>query len=104
MAPVIRRESENSEAHPFSLWVGNVGNNVAESDLLAVFSRFGALDCFISFSARGFAFVYFRRGEDARAARESLQGMVVLGAPMKIEFARPVCSVLPLFAICHMIH
>lgn len=89
MAPLIRRESENSEVHPFSLWVGNVGNSVTESDLLAVFSRFGALDCFISYSSRSFAFVYFRRGEDARAAREALQGMVVLGTPMKIEFARP---------------
>ncbi|CBI36724.3 unnamed protein product, partial [Vitis vinifera] len=89
MAPLIRRDAENSEVHPFSLWVGNVGNSVTESDLLAVFSRFGALDCFISYSSRSFAFVYFRRGEDARAAREALQGMVVLGTPMKIEFARP---------------
>lgn len=104
MAPLIRRESENSEVHPFSLWVGNVGNSVTESDLLAVFSRFGALDCFISYSSRSFAFVYFRRGEDARAAREALQGMVVLGTPMKIEFARPVCSDLQLFAICYVIH
>lgn len=73
-----------------NLWVGNIGRDVTDSDLMDIFSQYGALDGVTSYSSRSYAFVLFKRKEDAAAAKEALQGTSVRGQPVKIEFARPV--------------
>jgi len=57
-----------------------------------LFVQYGALDSVTSYSGRSYAFVYFKRIDDAKAAKNALQGFNFRGNSLKIEFARPVRS------------
>ncbi|GMY32569.1 flowering time control protein FPA [Fagus crenata] len=85
-----------------NLWVGNLASDVADSDLMDLFAQYGALDSVTSYSARSYAFVFFKRIEDAKAAKDTLQGADLHGHPIKIEFARPAkpCKHLWVGGIC----
>ncbi|TKY48317.1 Flowering time control protein FPA [Spatholobus suberectus] len=72
-----------------NLWVGNLPPEVTNSDLMDLFAPCGALDTLISYSSRTFAFVLFRRVEDAKATKTNLQGASLRGIQIRIEFARP---------------
>ncbi|KAL5543190.1 hypothetical protein UlMin_010900 [Ulmus minor] len=72
-----------------NLWVGNLAVDVTDSDLMDLFAQYGALDSVTSYSSRSYAFVFFKRMEDAKAAKDALQGTPLRGNPIKIEFARP---------------
>ncbi|KAK0572378.1 hypothetical protein LWI29_030732 [Acer saccharum] len=56
---------------------------------MQAFARYGALDSVTTYSSRSFAFVFFKRVEDAKAAKDALQRFPIRGNPIKIEFARP---------------
>ncbi|XP_044499263.1 flowering time control protein FPA [Mangifera indica] len=71
------------------LWVGNLSAETNDADLTDLFIKYGALDSVTTYSSRSFAFVYFKRVEDATAAKDALQGSSLRGNPLKIEFARP---------------
>jgi len=90
------RDSDESASPSNNLWVGNLAPDVTDADLMELFAKYGALDSVTSYSARSYAFVYFKRVEDAKAAKNALQGTSLRGSSLKIEFARPVC--LHLFA------
>ncbi|KAK6914534.1 RNA recognition motif domain [Dillenia turbinata] len=83
------KDSEAVGAESNNLWVGNLTADVTDSDLMELFGKYGALDNITSYSSRGFAFVYFKRMEDARAAKDALQGAPLRGNSIKIELARP---------------
>lgn len=83
---------DDSEAPSNNLWVGNLAGDVTDSDLMDLFAQYGALDSVTSYSARSYAFLFFKRMEDAKAAKDALQGTLLRGNPIKIEFARPVRS------------
>lgn len=72
-----------------NLWVGNLTPDVTEAELTALFEKYGQVDSITSYSARSYAFLYFRSLEDAKAAKDALQGTVLRGNPLKIEFAKP---------------
>ncbi|PON63539.1 Splicing factor-like protein [Parasponia andersonii] len=80
---------EDSETPSNNLWVGNLASDVTDSDLMELFAQYGALDSVTSYSARSYAFLFFKRMEDAKAAKDALQGTPLHGNPIKIEFARP---------------
>jgi RNA recognition motif-containing protein len=82
-----------------NLWVGNISREVADSDLMELFAQFGALDSVTTYSARSYAFVYFKHVEDAKQAKDALQGSSLRGNQIKIEFARPVCCSFHLITI-----
>ncbi|KAE8663082.1 putative transcription factor PosF21-like [Hibiscus syriacus] len=86
-----RLGKESYEPAPLSnhLWVGNLSGETVDSDLTELFNKFGALDSVTTYSSRSYAFVYFKRVEDAKAARDALQGATLHGNHIKIEFARP---------------
>lgn len=95
MAPAIKFNkpgSDDAETPSNNLWVGNLASDVTDSDLMDLFANFGALDSVTSYSSRSYAFLFFKRMEDAKAAKEALQGTLLRGNPIKIEFARPVGS------------
>ena len=71
----------------------------ADSDLMELFAQFGALDSVTTYSARSYAFVYFKHVEDAKQAKDALQGTSLRGNQIKIEFARPVCCSFHLITI-----
>ncbi|RDX95437.1 Flowering time control protein FPA, partial [Mucuna pruriens] len=88
-----------------NLWIGNLPPDITESDLTSLFAQYGSLDALISYSARTFAFVLFRRVEDAKAAKTNLQGAPLRGIQIRIEFARPAnpCKQLWVGGVTHYV-
>lgn len=80
-----------------NLWVGNLSLDTTESELSALFAKYGALDRVTAYPSRNYAFVYFKHIEDARAAKETLQGALVRGNQIKIQYAKPVRCCLSFF-------
>ncbi|KAJ0969327.1 hypothetical protein J5N97_022204 [Dioscorea zingiberensis] len=72
-----------------TLWVGNIPSDTVSPDLKALFAKHGALDCAAMHGPRSYGFVFFRSVDEARAARNALQGAMFHGNSIKIEFARP---------------
>ncbi|EEF32887.1 RNA recognition motif-containing protein, putative [Ricinus communis] len=85
----VHKESDEPEAPSNNLWVGNLAPDVTDSDLMDLFAKYGALDSVTTYSSRSYAFLYFKHVEDAAAAKDALQGTLLRGNPVKIEFARP---------------
>ncbi|CAN0857986.1 Flowering time control protein FPA [Linum grandiflorum] len=85
-----QKDMEDGATTPSNnLWVGNLAQDVTDSDLMGLFAKYGALDSVTAYSSRSYAFVFFKRVEDAKAAKDALQGSVLRGVTLKIEFARP---------------
>ncbi|GMP78667.1 hypothetical protein CsSME_00034515 [Camellia sinensis var. sinensis] len=72
-----------------NLWVGNLSPDVTDLDLMNLFSRHGSVDSVTPYASRSYAFVYYKRIEDAKAAKQALQGTILRGNSLKIQFARP---------------
>ncbi|KAF6152435.1 hypothetical protein GIB67_035503 [Kingdonia uniflora] len=83
-------EHDERERKPSqNLWVGNLSTETTDSDLTDLFGEYGEIDNVTNYAARNFAFLHFKRLDDAKAARDALQGSNLHGNPMKIEYARP---------------
>ncbi|KAJ1424477.1 hypothetical protein SESBI_11671 [Sesbania bispinosa] len=87
--PSKSMESEEWGSPSNNLWVGNLAPEVTDADLMDLFAQYGALDSVTTYSSRSYAFVFFNRIEDAKAAKTALQGTPLRGFSIKIEFARP---------------
>ncbi|KAL4311924.1 hypothetical protein GQ457_01G034840 [Hibiscus cannabinus] len=85
----LGRESEVSDTPSNNLWVGSLSSETVDSDLMELFGKYGELDSVATYSSRSFGFVFFKRVEDARAAKDALRGATLHGNQIKIEFARP---------------
>lgn len=72
-----------------TIWIGNVSLSVSESELKTLLEKFGKVDSFTSYPSRNYAFAYFKEIEGAKSAKQALQGHVLRGNPLKIEFAKP---------------
>ncbi|PSR96427.1 RNA-binding protein like, partial [Actinidia chinensis var. chinensis] len=70
------------------LWVGNLSHNLAERTLANHFLQFGELESVAFQPGRSYAFINFKNDEDAFVAVRALQGFVVGGNALKIEFAK----------------
>ncbi|XP_021863405.1 flowering time control protein FPA [Spinacia oleracea] len=79
-------DTDSSSSH---LWVGNLPPDVTESELTELFDKHGLLDGITCYATRSYAFVYYKRAEDAASAKEALQGFLINGNSIKIEFAKP---------------
>ncbi|ONK57852.1 uncharacterized protein A4U43_C09F4870 [Asparagus officinalis] len=99
MAPPIkssdrRSHSSSKDREPeatssLNLWVGDLSSDTEDADLMEIFRDYGAMDALTSYTPRTYAFVFFRKQEDAKKAKEALQGSIVKGKPIKIQLARP---------------
>ncbi|KAL7085908.1 hypothetical protein ACP275_14G306800 [Erythranthe tilingii] len=82
--------ANSSENHPSkNLWIGSVMPDVTDSELRALFESHGEVAGVKLYPSRNFAYVYFREIESARSAMQGLQGHVLRGNRLKIEFAKP---------------
>ncbi|KFK37173.1 flowering time control protein fpa [Arabis alpina] len=81
--------TEESGIPSNNLWVGSLTTDTTESDLTELFGRYGDVDRITAYSTRSFAFIYYRRVEEAVAAKEALQGANLNGSEIKIQYARP---------------
>lgn len=77
------------------LWVGNLSHNLTENALAHHFLKFGDLESLAFQPGRSYAFINYRNDEDAFLAVRELQGFVLAGNPLKIEFAKAEKSTLP---------
>ncbi|XP_022877325.1 nucleolar protein 13-like [Olea europaea var. sylvestris] len=75
------------------LWVGNLSHNLTENDLAHQFLKFGDLESLAFQLGRSYAFINYRNDKDAFLAVRELQGFVLAGNPLKIEFAKAVSFV-----------
>ncbi|XP_023533633.1 flowering time control protein FPA-like isoform X1 [Cucurbita pepo subsp. pepo] len=80
--------SNSSNPPSRHLWIGNLSHVVVERDINRCFSQFGELDSIAFQPSRSYAFINFRRDEDAIAAMRELQGFALAGNPLRIEFAK----------------
>jgi len=77
---------------PNKLFIGNLGN-VSKRELEEECGRFGRLqDVWISRKPAGFAFVEFLNSKDASDCVQALDGRHVLGARLRVEFAKTESS------------
>ena len=81
----IGGDSDELKTPSNNLWVGNLASDVADSDLMDLFAQYGALDSVTSYSSRSYAFVFFKRIEVAKAAKDTLQGVDLHGHLIKSE-------------------
>ncbi|GER45093.1 RNA binding protein [Striga asiatica] len=72
------------------LWAGNISHSISEKTLAHYFLRYGDLESIAFQPGRSYAFINYRNEEDAFAAIKELQGFVIGGNPLKIEFAKPL--------------
>uniref|UniRef100_A0A7N0ZZ13 RRM domain-containing protein n=1 Tax=Kalanchoe fedtschenkoi TaxID=63787 RepID=A0A7N0ZZ13_KALFE len=70
------------------LWVGNLPLNIDERTLADQFDNFGELESLAFQPGRTYAFVNFKREEEAIAAMRALQGFPLGGHALKIEFTK----------------
>ncbi|KAK1411434.1 hypothetical protein QVD17_37983 [Tagetes erecta] len=90
MRPPFKSNIDSSSDAMFNnLWVGNLTADVTDSDLRNLFEKHGVVDTVTCYPSRSYAFVNMRRPEDAKRAKESLQGVVLRGGSLKIDFAKP---------------
>ncbi len=77
------------------LYVGNLGYNIASSDLEKLFSQFGTVQSAevimdrATNRSKGFGFVEMNSDEEAQAAINALQGKDYGGRPLTVNEARP---------------
>lgn len=93
--PRPEEKSHHGREHPPSrhLWVGNLSHNLSESTLANHFLRFGDLESVAFQPGRSYAFINFKDVDGAFAAIRHLQGYVVAGNPLRIEFTKAVSFV-----------
>lgn len=79
---------------------------MTEGQLVEKFSKYGPIESVTVYSQRNYAFINFKNLENAQDAKNGLQGVVLGGLAMRIEFAKGVrnfisvsvsCSSVPLF-------
>ncbi|XP_072998978.1 flowering time control protein FPA [Typha latifolia] len=83
------KEADADENPTNTLWVGNLSPSTVDADVMEVFSKHGALDCVTMHGSRSYSFVLFRSVDEARAAMDALQGTVIRGNAVRIQFSRP---------------
>jgi len=75
------------------LFVGNIAWGITWQELKDVFSEYGVVEFARIITDRetgkskGFGFVEFASAEEAKAAKEALDGKEINGRPIKIDFA-----------------
>lgn len=72
------------------LWVGNLSSHVTQNTLYEHFLRFGDIENIAYMPGRSYAFVNYKKEEDAVIALRGLQGSIVAGNSLRVEFAKGV--------------
>ncbi|XP_042440022.1 flowering time control protein FPA-like isoform X1 [Zingiber officinale] len=70
------------------LWVGNLSPHVSQNSLYEHFLRFGDIENITYTPGRSYAFVNYKKEEDAVIASKGLQGFIMAGNPLRVEFAK----------------
>ncbi|PRP85893.1 hypothetical protein PROFUN_06167 [Planoprotostelium fungivorum] len=82
------RRPQEEELPSRTLWVGNVSGNVVEDDLHRTFGVYGRIDSLRILHARFCAFINFEEEESARNARQNLDGTIIGGQSVMVNFRK----------------
>ncbi|CAK9160261.1 unnamed protein product [Ilex paraguariensis] len=93
--PMRSEEKSHGRNNPPSrhLWVGNLAQHITENTLANHFLQFGELESIAFQPGRSYAFINFKNEDEAFAAIRELQGFVLAGNPIRIEFTKAVSVV-----------
>lgn len=107
MRPEEKSHHGRSTAPPSRhLWVGNLSHTLTERALSNHFRQFGELESVAFSPGRSYAFINFIEESAAFAAFGALQGFILAGNAIRIEFTKAVSLVLVhpcllhIFCIC----
>ncbi|THH11194.1 hypothetical protein EW145_g797 [Phellinidium pouzarii] len=80
-----------ASGHGATLYVGSLHFNLTESDIKQVFEPFGDLD-FVDLHkdpttgrSKGYAFIHYKRAEDAKMALEQMEGFELAGRTLRVN-------------------
>ncbi|KAI5121257.1 hypothetical protein M0805_002302 [Coniferiporia weirii] len=80
-----------ASGHGATLYVGSLHFNLTESDIKQVFEPFGELD-FVDLHkdpttgrSKGYAFIHYKRAEDAKMALEQMEGFELAGRTLRVN-------------------
>jgi len=76
-----------------NLWIGNLSEECSEDDLRREFGAFGNIEHIKLLSMKNCAFVNYSAVDEALRARNALQGHMIYGRPIRINFGRVRLSV-----------
>nr|POF10975.1 isoform 2 of flowering time control protein fpa [Quercus suber] len=81
----IGGNSNESKTLATPMMMNNHASDIADSDLMDLFAQYGVLDCVTSYFSCRYAFIFFKRIEVTKAAKDTLQGVDLHGHPIKSE-------------------
>ena len=84
------RDDQDDTPPSRHLWIGNVSQDASEAIIRDKFAHYGEVDSVTVYSSRNYAFVNFRNLDDAVEAKNQLQGFVLGGMAIRIEYAKGV--------------
>lgn len=96
-APLFSADGKVVESQ--KVYVGNLGPEVTEEHVFALFSQFGALDKVsmqtdpVTRTSRGYGFLSFRDPKDAFLAIQVMSGQILAGRQMKTGWASQVSAI-----------
>ncbi|KAK4775446.1 hypothetical protein SAY87_023407 [Trapa incisa] len=74
------------------IWVGNLPHSITEDDIAHLFSRFGDITRIAFLPGRSYAFIDLGNTDEAISAMKALDGFVVAGNPLRVEFTKDKSS------------
>lgn len=80
----VQTSSTHQTLKPMKLYVGNIHNNVTESDLRPVFEAFGQIES-VELHSGGYGFVIYKNESDGKAALAALNGLEIAGTAISVR-------------------
>jgi len=77
----------------YRVFCGDLGSRTNKYELEKEFDSFGPLvDCWVARNPPGFAFIVYKRADDAERAVDELDGRTICGRRVRVEHARPTMN------------
>lgn len=79
-----------TQGGPLRLYVGGLHTSITDKDLRSVFDPFGPIDAIdlhqdtVTGRSKGFAFIQYKKSEDAKRALQQMNGFELVGKPIKV--------------------
>lgn len=80
----VQTNTTHQALKPMKLYVGNIHNNVTESDLRPVFEAFGQIES-VQLLNGGYGFVIYKNNMDGKAALAALNGLEIAGTAISVR-------------------
>lgn len=86
--PDTIRQDENGPPPCRNLWLGNIDQDITDQDIRREFGTFGPIERIRVLPQKSCAFINFLHLESALEAKTKMQGYLIRGRPIKINFGK----------------